>query len=84
MQDTLGVAFGELLSTAFVESAVKEIVAKLMNKNSECVRLEQSDDATLLRRMDCEGVLSDTFESTFRRRYLGFRPRTTTRQTAAA
>jgi hypothetical protein len=62
---------GEPISTAFVESAVNEIVAKRMTKRQQM----RWDRATVQRFLDVRtAVLNDTLEDAFRRRYPGFRP----------
>jgi hypothetical protein len=63
---------GEPISTAFVESAVNEIIAKRMNKKQQM----RWNRATVQRFLDVRtAVLNDTLEDAFRRRYPGFRPR---------
>jgi hypothetical protein len=62
---------GGPISTAFVESAVNEIVAKRMNKRQQM----RWDRATVQPFLDVRtAVLNDTLEDAFRRRYPGFRP----------
>ncbi len=62
---------GEPISTAFVESAVNEIVAKRMNKAQQM----RWNRATVQPFLDVRtAVLNDTLEDAFRRRYPGFRP----------
>jgi hypothetical protein len=62
---------GEPISTAFVESAVNEIVAKRMNKKQQM----RWDRATVQPFLDVRvAVLNDTLEDAFRRRHPGFRP----------
>jgi hypothetical protein len=62
---------GEAISTAFVESAVNEIVAKRMNKAQQM----RWNRATVQPFLDVRtAVLSDTLEGAFRHRYPGFRP----------
>jgi hypothetical protein len=62
---------GEPISTAFVESAVNEIVAKRMNKAQQM----RWGRATVQPFLDVRtAVLNDTLEDAFRRRYPGFRP----------
>ncbi len=62
---------GEPISTAFVESAVNEIVAKRMNKKQQ-VRWSR---ATVQPFLDVRtAVLNDTLEDAFRHRHPGFRP----------
>ena len=61
---------GEPISTAFVESAVNEIVAKRMNKKQQM----RWNRATVQPFLDVRcAVLDDTLEDAFRHRYLGFR-----------
>ena len=62
---------GEPISTAFVESAVNEIIAKRMNKKQQM----RWNRATVQPFLDVRtAVLNDTLEEAFRRRYPGFRP----------
>jgi hypothetical protein len=62
---------GEPISTAFVESAVNEIVAKRMNKKQQM----RWNRATVQPFLDVRAaMLNDTPEDAFRRRYSGFRP----------
>jgi len=62
---------GEPISTAFVESAVGEIVAKRMNKKQQM----RWNRATVQPFLDVStAVLNDTLEDAFRYRYPGFRP----------
>jgi hypothetical protein len=62
---------GEPISTAFVESAVNEIIAKRMNKKQQM----RWNRATVRSFLDVRtAVLNDTLEGAFRRRYPGFRP----------
>ena len=62
---------GEPISTAFVEGAVNEIVAKRMNKKQQM----RWNRATVQPFLDVRtAVLNDTFEDAFRRRYSGFHP----------
>jgi hypothetical protein len=62
---------GEPISTAFVESAVNEIVAKRMNKAQQM----RWSKATVQPFLDVRAaVLNDTLEDAFRQRYPGFRP----------
>jgi hypothetical protein len=62
---------GEPISTAFVESAVNEIVAKRMNKAQQM----RWNRATVQPFLDVRtAVLNDTLEDAFRQRYPGFRP----------
>ena len=63
---------GEPISTAFVESAVNEIVAKRMNKKQQMLRWNRATVQPFLGVRTA--VLNDTLEDTFRRRYPGFRP----------
>jgi len=59
------------ISTAFVESAVNEIVAKRMNKRQQM----RWDRATVQPFLDVRtAVLNGTLEDAFRPRYPGFRP----------
>ena len=62
---------GEPISTAFVESAVNEIVAKRMNKKQQM----RWNRTTVQPFLDVRtAVLNETLEDTFRHRYPGFRP----------
>src|SRR5215211_2470486 len=62
---------GELISTAFVESAVNEIVAKRLNKAQQM----RWNRASVQPFLDVRtAVLNGTLEDAFRRRYPGFRP----------
>jgi len=62
---------GEPISTAFVESAVNEIVAKRMNKAQQM----RWNRATVQPFLDVRtAVLNGTLEDGFRQRYPGFRP----------
>src|SRR3954454_22276878 len=62
---------GEPISTAFVESAVNEIVAKRMNKRQQM----RWNRTTLQPFLDVRtAVLNDTLAAAFRRRHPGFRP----------
>src|SRR4051794_36335422 len=62
---------GEPISTAFVESAVNQIVAKRMNKAQQM----RWNRATVQPFLDVRtAVLNDTLEDAFRQRYPGFRP----------
>jgi hypothetical protein len=62
---------GEPISTAFVESAVNEIIAKRMNKKQQM----RWNRATVQSFFDVRtAVLNDTLEDAFRRRYPGFHP----------
>ena len=62
---------GEPISTAFIESAVNEIIAKRMNKKQQM----RWNRATVQPFLDVRtAVLNDTLEDAFRRRYRGFRP----------
>jgi hypothetical protein len=62
---------GEPISTAFVESAVNEIVAKRMNKKQQM----RWDRTTVQHFLDVRtAVLNETLEDAFRYRYPGFRP----------
>ncbi len=61
---------GEPISTAFVESAVNEIIAKRMTKKQQM----RWNSATVQRFLDVRtAVLNDTLEDAFRHRYQGFR-----------
>ena len=72
---------GEPISTAFVESAVNEIVAKHMNKAQQM----RWNRATVQPFLDVRtAVLNDTLEDAFRWRYPGFRPANGAKATAAA
>ena len=72
---------GEPISTAFVESAVNEIVAKRMNKAQQM----RWNRATVQPFLDVRtAVLNGTLEDAFRRQYSGFRPADDARATAAA
>lgn len=78
---TAGSRRGEPISTAFVESAVNEIVAKRLSKRQQM----RWNRATVQPFLDVRtAVLNDTLEDTFRRRYPGFRPATDDNTTAAA
>ena len=71
---------GEPISTAFVESAVNEIVAKRMNKKQQM----RWNRTTVQPFLDVRtAVLNDTLEDAFRRRYRGFRPANDEGTTAA-
>jgi hypothetical protein len=62
---------GEPISTAFVESAVNEIVAKRMNKRQQM----RWNRTTVQPFLDVRtAVLNDTLENAFRHRHPGFRP----------
>ena len=62
---------GAPISTAFVESAVNEIIAKRMNKKQQM----RWNRATVQPFLDVRtAVLNDTLEDAFRGRYPGFRP----------
>jgi hypothetical protein len=62
---------GEPISTAFVESAVNEIVAKRMNKKQQM----GWNRATVQPFLDVRtAVLGGTLEKVFRQHYPGFRP----------
>ena len=62
---------GEPISTAFVESAVNEIVAKRMTKRQQM----RWNRATVQPFLDVRtAVLNGTLEGAFRRRYPGFGP----------
>ena len=63
---------GQPILTAFVESAVNEIVAKRMTKRQQM----RWDRTTVQPFLDVRtAVLNDTLEDAFRRRCPGFRPR---------
>jgi hypothetical protein len=71
---------GEPISTAFIESAVNEIVAKRMNKKQQM----RWNRTTVQPFLDVRtAVLNDTLEDAFRRRYRGFRPANDKGTTAA-
>jgi hypothetical protein len=62
---------GEPISTAFVESAVNEIIAKRMNKKHQM----RWNRATVQSFLDVRtAVLNDTLEDDFRRHYPRFHP----------
>ena len=62
---------GEPISTAFVESSVNEIIAKLMNKKQQM----RWNPATVQPFLDVRtAVLNDALEDAFRHRHPGFRP----------
>ena len=72
---------GEPISTAFVESAVNEIVARRMNKKQQM----RWNRTTVQPFLDVRtAVLNGTLEDAFRRRYPGFRPANDEGTTAAA
>jgi hypothetical protein len=72
---------GEPISTAFVESAVNEIVAKRMNKKQQM----RWNRTTVQPFLDVRtAVLNDILEDAFRRRYRGFRSANDDGTTAAA
>ena len=72
---------GEPISTAFVESAVNEIVAKRMNKKQQMRWCR----ATVQPFLDVRtAVLNDTLADALRHRYPGFRPANNDEATAAA
>ena len=62
---------GEPISTAFVESAVNEIVAKRMAKKQQ-MRWSRATVQPFLEVRTA--VLNDTLEDAFRQRHPGFRP----------
>jgi hypothetical protein len=62
---------GELISTAFVESAVNEIVAKRMNMKQQ-MRWNRTSVQPFLEVRTA--ALSNTLNEAFRHRYPGFRP----------
>jgi len=72
---------GEPISTAFVESAVNEIVAKRMNKKQQ-MRWNRTTVQPFLEVRTA--VLNDTLEDAFRHRYPGFRSANDDEATAAA
>ncbi len=62
---------GELIATAFVESAVNEIVAKRMNKKQQM----RWNRTTVQPFLDVRtAVLNDTLEDAFRHRHPSFQP----------
>ena len=61
---------GKSTSTAFVESAINEIVAKRMNKKQQ-MRWNRTTVQFFLNM--CIAVLNDTLEDALRHRYPGFR-----------
>ena len=62
---------GEVISTAFVESSVNEIIAKRMNKKQQM----RWNRATVQAFLDVRtAVLNGTLEDALRRCYPGFRP----------
>jgi hypothetical protein len=62
---------GEPISTAFVESAVNEIIAKRMNKKQQ----RRWNRTTVQSFLDVRtAVLNDNLKDAFRHRYPGFRP----------
>ena len=72
---------GEPISTAFVESAVNEIVAKRMTKKQQM----RWGRTTVQPFLDVRtAVLNGTLEGAFRHRYPGFRPANDDRRPAAA
>ena len=72
---------GEPISTAFVESAVNEIVARRMNKKQQM----RWNRMTVQPFLDVRtAVLNGTLEDAFRRRYHGFRPANDEETTEAA
>ena len=72
---------GEPISTAFIESAVNEIVAKRMNKKQQM----RWNRATVQPFLEVRtAVLNDTLEDAFRHCYLGFRPANNDEATTAA
>jgi hypothetical protein len=72
---------GEPISTAFVESAVNEIVAKRMNKKQQ-MRWNRATVQSFLEVRTA--VLDDTLEDAFRHCYPGFRPANNDEASAAA
>jgi len=72
---------GEPISTAFVESAVNEIIAKRMNKKQQM----RWNRATVQPFLDVRtAVLNNTLEDAFRSRHPGFRPANDDEVTATA
>ncbi|MBV9775936.1 MAG: hypothetical protein JO143_02700 [Acetobacteraceae bacterium] len=72
---------GEPISTAFVESAVNETVARRMNKKQQM----RWNRTTVQPFLDVRtAVLDGTLEEAFRRRHHGFRPASDERTTAVA
>ncbi len=72
---------GEPISTAFVESAVGEIIAKRMNKKQQM----RWNRATVQPFLDVRtAVLNDTLEDAFRHRHPGFRPANDDHRTTTA
>jgi len=72
---------GEPISTAFVESAVNEIVATRMNKKQQM----RWNRTTVQPFLDVRtAMLNDTLEDAFRHRYPGFRPANDDQVTATA
>jgi hypothetical protein len=72
---------GEPISTAFIESAVNEIVAKRMNKKQQM----RGNGTTVQPFLDGRtAVRNDTLEDAFRRRYRGLRPANDAGTTATA
>ncbi|MFL5285158.1 MAG: ISKra4 family transposase, partial [Rhodopila sp.] len=72
---------GQPISTAFVEGAVNEIVAKRMNKKQQM----RWNRMTVQPFLDVRtAVLDGRLENAFRRRYRGFRPINDGGTTAAA
>ena len=72
---------GEPISTAFVESAVGEIIAKRMNKKQQM----RWNRATVQPFLDVRtAVLNNTLEDAFRSRHPGFRPANDDEATATA
>jgi hypothetical protein len=62
---------GEPISTAFVESAVNEIIARCMNKKQQM----RWNRTTVQSFLDVRtAVLNDKLEDAFRHRYPGFQP----------
>jgi len=72
---------GEPISTAFVESAVGEIIAKRMNKKQQ-MRWNRATVQPFLHVRTA--VLNNTLEDAFRHRYPGFRPANDDEVTATA
>jgi hypothetical protein len=72
---------GAPISTAFVESAVNEIVAKRMNKKQQMRRNRATVQPFL---QVCTAVLNDMLKDAFRKRYSGFPPANDDEVTATA
>ncbi len=72
---------GEAISTAFVESAINEIVAQRMTKAQQ-MRWNRATVQPFLNVRTA--VLNGTLEDAFRQRYPGLRPVNNDKETAAA